>query len=97
MTKTLEPLLDVREVARLYKLSTAHVRRLHARGDLPAVRFSPAGHLRFRPADVEQALAGHVCGCGTSVREAVEPARPAGGSAPTCGGAGSSASDAEAA
>ena len=56
MTTTLEPLLDVREVARLYRLSTAHVRRLHARGDLPAVRFSPGGHLRFRPEQVEAAL-----------------------------------------
>lgn len=40
MTTTLEPLMDVREVASRFKLSPAHVRRLHARGDLPAVRFS---------------------------------------------------------
>ena len=81
LTTTLEPLLDVREVARRFKLSPAHVRRLHARGDLPAVRFSPGGHLRFRREDVEAALSERVCGCGTSRREAVESAVRAEGSA----------------
>lgn len=80
MTTTLEPLLNTLEVARRFKLSPAHVRRLHARGDLPAVRFSPGGHLRFRAEDVE-AVIERVCGCGTSTGGAVEPAPSTGASA----------------
>jgi excisionase family DNA binding protein len=51
-------LLTTRQVAGLLGVSRWRVRRLAAEGQLDPVRFSPAGHLRFRQADVERLVGG---------------------------------------
>jgi excisionase family DNA binding protein len=51
-------LLTSRQVAQRLNLSVWAVRRLVAAGHLPAVRFGPRGHLRFRSEEVERLIAG---------------------------------------
>jgi excisionase family DNA binding protein len=41
------------EVAQRYGTSAYTIRRLVAAGQLPAIRLSPKGHLRFDPREVE--------------------------------------------
>ncbi len=53
----LAPLLTAEQVGRVLSLSPLSVRRLVKAGTLPAVRLSPRGHLRFRPADVAAVIA----------------------------------------
>jgi excisionase family DNA binding protein len=71
-------LLTAREAADHLRITPDHLYRLVARGVLPAIRFTKGGVLRFRPADLQAALSDPVCGCRTSVHEAVEPAAPEG-------------------
>ena len=52
---TLEPLLDIADVARIFKTSPKSVRRMIARGELPSVRI---GKLRARSSQARQAAYG---------------------------------------
>ena len=49
-------LLTTSEVAELLRLSPSRVCELAAAGEIPAVRVSRKGHLRFRAADIEAML-----------------------------------------
>ena len=48
------PLLGIAEVARLLSVSKITVRRLVASGDLPVIRLSKGGPMRFDLRDVER-------------------------------------------
>lgn len=48
---TLAPLMTIEEAARLFRSSTKTVRRMIARGDLPAVRIKGQRAIRIRSVD----------------------------------------------
>ena len=49
-------LLTIAEVARYLGVCERQVRTYITRGELPAVRLGPQGHLRIRPADLDRFL-----------------------------------------
>jgi excisionase family DNA binding protein len=53
------PLIDIAEVARLLSVSKITVRRLVSRQELPCIRLSEGGPMRFDVRDVEKFIAEH--------------------------------------
>lgn len=53
------PLLSIAEVSKLLAVSKITVRRKVSAGELPCVRLTPGGPLRFTQADVEKFIASH--------------------------------------
>ena len=58
-TKSIRPLVDISEVARLLAVSKITIRRLVHSGELPCVRLTKGGPLRFTLADVEKFIQQH--------------------------------------
>ncbi len=59
MSEPMAPLLNIAEVARLLAVSTITVRRKVYDGELPCVRLTKGGPLRFTQADVEKFIQQH--------------------------------------
>ena len=55
----MSPLIGIAEVARLLSVSKITIRRLVGAGELPVIRLSKGGPLRFDPRDVERFIAEH--------------------------------------
>jgi excisionase family DNA binding protein len=53
------PLLSISEVSRLLAVSKITVRRLVNGGELPCIRLSKGGPLRFDPKDLEKFISDH--------------------------------------
>jgi excisionase family DNA binding protein len=53
------PLIGIAEVAKLLAVSTITIRRKVAAGELPCVRLSKGGPMRFTLADIEKFVAAH--------------------------------------
>lgn len=53
------PLLEIKEVAKLLAVSVITVRRKVSAGELPCVRLTKGGPLRFTLADVERFIQQH--------------------------------------
>jgi excisionase family DNA binding protein len=53
------PLIGIAEVARLLNVSKITVRRKVSSGELPCIRLSKGGPLRFDPKDLEKFIAEH--------------------------------------
>lgn len=56
---SMTPLLSISEVSRLLAVSKITVRRLVNGGELPCIRLSKGGPLRFDPKDLEKFIAAH--------------------------------------
>ena len=56
---SLKPLVDIAEVARLLGVSKITVRRLVAHREMPCIRLSEGGPMRFDVRDVEKFIAEH--------------------------------------
>jgi excisionase family DNA binding protein len=56
---TVTPLLSIAEVSKLLAVSVITVRRKVSAGELPCVRLSKGGPLRFTLADVEEIIQQH--------------------------------------
>jgi excisionase family DNA binding protein len=54
-----ERLMTTREIASRLGFSPAHVRRLAREGELPVIRLTEHGHLRFEPEEVEALIERH--------------------------------------
>jgi excisionase family DNA binding protein len=55
----MSPLLGIAEVARLLSVSKITIRRLVNGGELPCIRLSKGGPLRFDPKDLEKFISDH--------------------------------------
>ena len=53
------PLLSIGEVSRVLNVSKITIRRLVGAGELPVIRMSKGGPLRFDPKDLEKFIAEH--------------------------------------
>jgi excisionase family DNA binding protein len=53
------PLLGIAEVARLLSVSKITIRRKVSAGELPCIRLTKGGPLRFDPRDVEKFVTEH--------------------------------------
>ena len=59
MEPTLRPLIDIAEVARLLGVSKITIRRKVACRELPCIRLTGGGPMRFDPRDIEKFIAEH--------------------------------------
>jgi excisionase family DNA binding protein len=55
----MSPLLAISDVAKLLNVSKITIRRKVAAGELPVIRLSPGGPLRFSMADLEKFVERH--------------------------------------
>ena len=53
------PLIGIAEVARLLSVSKITIRRKVAEGELPVIRLSKGGPMRFDPRDIERFIEQH--------------------------------------